>query len=95
MNQQTRSFLTRVAYIYFFLQCVPLDPKYYATIFSLPWSKLRYEDIFAVAHYTPRFFGATPGFADAPSESILSEFRPGAPSGMTTNSTGGGVDSGP
>lgn len=64
MNQQTRSYLTRVAYLYFFIQCVPLDPKYYATIFSLPWSKLRYQDIFVLAHYTPRFFGDNPGFAD-------------------------------
>ena len=64
MNKQTRSFLTRAAYIFFFIQCVPLDPKYYATIFSLPWSRLRYEDIFTLAHYTPRIFGATPSFAD-------------------------------
>jgi hypothetical protein len=64
MNQQTRLFLTRTAYIFFFIQCVPLDPKYYATIFSLPWSKLRYQDIFTLAHYTPRIFGTTPAFAD-------------------------------
>ena len=64
MNQQTRSFLARTAFLYFFIQCIPLDPKYYATIFSLPWSKFRYEDIFTLAHYTPRFFGATPSFAD-------------------------------
>ena len=64
MNQHTRSFLTRTAYIYFFIQCIPLDPKYYATVFSLPWWKFRYEDIFTVAHYTPRFFGANPSFAD-------------------------------
>jgi len=64
MNQQNRSFFARVAYIYFFIQCIPLDPKYYATIFSLPWSKFRYQDIFTVAHYTPRLFGANPSFGD-------------------------------
>lgn len=64
MKPDTRSFLFRTAFLYFFIQCVPLDPKYYATIFSLPWSKLRYEDIFEVAHYTPRFFGDVPSFAD-------------------------------
>jgi hypothetical protein len=64
MNQHARSFVTRTFFLYFFIQCVPLDPKYYATIFSLPWSKLRYEDIFTLAHYTPRFFGTTPGFSD-------------------------------
>lgn len=64
MNQQARSFLLRTLFLYFFIQCVPLDPKYYAAIFSLPWSKFRYEDIFTLAHYTPRFFGATPSFAD-------------------------------
>ena len=64
MKPDTRSFLFRTAFLYFFIQCVPLDPKYYATIFSLPWSKFRYEDIFLLAHYTPRFFGDVPSFAD-------------------------------
>jgi hypothetical protein len=64
MNQHTRSFAVRVVYIYFLIQCVPLDPKYYATIFSLQWSKFRYEDIFTLAHYTPRIFGAAQSLAD-------------------------------
>ena len=54
----------RFFFLYFLIQAFPLDPKYFAQVFSLPWSKLRYEDIFTLAHYTPRFFGETPVFAD-------------------------------
>ena len=54
----------RFFFLYFLLQCFPLDPKYYAQAFSLPWGKLRYQDFFVLAHYTPRFFGPVPTFAD-------------------------------
>jgi hypothetical protein len=54
----------RFFFLYFLIQAFPLDPKYFAQVFSLPWGKLRYQDIFTVAHYTPRFFGAAPTFAD-------------------------------
>ncbi|MBE7170804.1 MAG: DoxX family protein [Williamsia sp.] len=48
--------LFRLAFIYFFIQCVPLDWKYYREIFSIQWSHLQYGDIFNLAHYAPRFF---------------------------------------
>jgi hypothetical protein len=54
----------RFFFLYFLLQAFPLDPRYFGQVFSLPWGKLRYQDIFTLAHYTPRFFGAVPSFAD-------------------------------
>lgn len=54
----------RFFFLYFLIQAFPLDPKYYGELFSLPWGKLRYQDIFTLAHYTPRFFGPVPTFAD-------------------------------
>jgi hypothetical protein len=59
-----RNFLFRSLLLYFLLQTVPLDPRYYSTLFSLPWHRLRYQDFFTLAHYTPRFFGTQPSFAD-------------------------------
>jgi hypothetical protein len=59
-----KSFVTRFLFLYFLLQAIPLDIHYFADIFSLPWSRLRYQDLFVLAHYTPRVFGANPSFAD-------------------------------
>ncbi|MBS1564311.1 MAG: DoxX family protein [Bacteroidetes bacterium] len=42
--------------LYIFLQAAPLDWKFYRDLFAF--------DIFRLAHYTPRFFGAYPGYAD-------------------------------
>lgn len=58
-----RSIAIRAAFLYFLLLSIPLDPRYYADIFSLQ-THLRYQDLFAIAHYTPRFFGTNPAFAD-------------------------------
>lgn len=43
----------RFFFIYFLLQVVPLDPKYYAFLFSINWADIRYGDIFNIAHYSP------------------------------------------
>lgn len=51
--------LFRLAFIYFFLQCVPLDWKYYHRFFTIDWLHLRYGDIFQLAHYAPQFFQGT------------------------------------
>lgn len=57
--------LFRLSFIYFMLQCVPLDPKYYRELFSINWSHLQYGDIFRLAHYSPQFLsGPAPGYAD-------------------------------
>jgi hypothetical protein len=64
MINNTKPFVYRFLFAFFFILCVPLDPKYWETLFSLPWGRWRYEDIFTVAHYIPRFFGVVPVFAD-------------------------------
>jgi hypothetical protein len=43
----------RFLFIYFLLQALPLDRKFYRDVFSISWSQLYYGDIFQVAHYTP------------------------------------------
>jgi hypothetical protein len=56
--------LFRFFFVYFLLQAVPLDWKYYRDIFSLDWSSLHFSNIFYLARYTPRFFSEVPEFAD-------------------------------
>ena len=64
MRTTAKSFVLRFLFLYFFIQCIPLDPKYYEELFALPWGNFRYQDFFLAAHYTPRFFGSQPVFAD-------------------------------
>jgi hypothetical protein len=45
----------RVLFIYFLLQALPLDWKFYSYLFSINWLHLQYQDIFNLAHYTTRF----------------------------------------
>src|SRR6478736_6680573 len=56
--------LFRFVAIYFFIQAVPLDWKYYRDVFSINWFSIHYRDIFYLAHYTPRFFENVPVFSD-------------------------------
>lgn len=56
--------LLRFSFIYFFIQAVPLDWKYYRDLLSIDWLDLQLGDIFYLARYTPRFFGDQPVFAD-------------------------------
>lgn len=46
--------LLRFFIIYFALQIIPLDWKFYAQVFTTPWTDLYYGDIFALTKYTPR-----------------------------------------
>jgi hypothetical protein len=54
----------RVFFIYFFIQAVPLDWKYYQQLFSINWSQLHYGDIFNLAHYMPQFFSGAQTYAN-------------------------------
>ncbi|MEI9920185.1 MAG: DoxX family protein [Bacteroidota bacterium] len=56
--------LFRFVFIYFVIQAVPLDWKYYRDLLSLDWSPLSVVDFFYLARYTPRFFSEVPVFAD-------------------------------
>ena len=45
----------RIIFIYFFLQIVPLDWKYYLHLAGVDWLHLSFRDIFNIAKYTPQF----------------------------------------
>ncbi|WP_183561365.1 DoxX family protein [Mucilaginibacter sp. SP1R1] len=54
----------RIFAIYFFIQAVPLDWKFYRNLFSINWLHLRFSDIFYISRYTPQFLsnGASTGW---------------------------------
>ncbi|MBT1703925.1 DoxX family protein [Fulvivirgaceae bacterium PWU20] len=54
----------RFFFIYFLLQVVPLDWKYYSDLLALDWSPLHFSNIFYAARYTPRFFSDVPVLQD-------------------------------
>lgn len=46
----------RFVFVYFILQAVPLDWKFYKHLFSIHWLQLQFGDIFNISRYTPQFF---------------------------------------
>ncbi|WP_448634980.1 DoxX family protein [Pedobacter panaciterrae] len=54
----------RFFFIYFILQTIPLDWKYYKGIFAINWLNLNYGDIFFITRYFPSFGSATGSFID-------------------------------
>jgi hypothetical protein len=54
----------RLFFIYFFLQVLPLDWKFYRELFSIDWTHLHYGAIFDLAHYTPRWSSGPQSYAD-------------------------------
>lgn len=54
----------RVIFIYFLLQALPLDWKFYGYLFSGAAFPLHYEDIFNLANYTTRFGVGPATYAD-------------------------------
>lgn len=59
-----KKFVIRLFFLYFFLQAVPLDWKFYKELFSIDWPHLHYGALFSLAHYTPRWFGDTQQYGD-------------------------------
>ncbi|HTB53181.1 MAG TPA: hypothetical protein VK718_10455 [Ferruginibacter sp.] len=53
----------RFAFIYFFIQSVPLDWKFYRDLFSINWFHLHFYELLVLSRYSPQFFGLT-GFAN-------------------------------
>lgn len=53
----------RFFFIYFVLQILPLDWKFYGNLFHINWTDLHFGDIFYISRYTPQFIsgGSTPG----------------------------------
>ncbi|MCF2517575.1 DoxX family protein [Dyadobacter sp. CY351] len=56
--------LFRIAFIYFVIQCVPLDWKFYRQVFQINWLNLTYGDIFELSRYQPRFFSGPDTWAN-------------------------------
>ncbi|MEV4884866.1 DoxX family protein [Chitinophaga ginsengisegetis] len=54
----------RVIFIYFLLQALPFDWKFYSYLFSTPIFNLHYEDIFNLANFTTRFGAGPATYAD-------------------------------
>ena len=57
-------FLFRIVFVYFLIQIIPLDLKFYKQISRDNLPGLHYGDIFNVAHYYPSWFSNAPSFAD-------------------------------
>jgi hypothetical protein len=45
----------RFLFIFFLLQAIPLDWKYYQQLININWTNLHYRDIFYISRYTPQF----------------------------------------
>lgn len=56
--------LFRFFFIYFLIQVIPLDWKFYRDLLSIKWSHLYYGNLFNLSHYAPRFFSETAEYAD-------------------------------
>jgi hypothetical protein len=54
----------RLFFIYFFLQAVPLDWKFYRELFSTDWTHLHYGAIFNLAHYSPSWSSGPQNYTD-------------------------------
>lgn len=62
--KESQKILLRFFVIYFFIQVVPLDWKYYAKVFAIDWGNLYYGDIFDLSRYMPRFLQGSDTFAN-------------------------------
>lgn len=51
--------LFRLAFIYFFLQALPLDWKYYRHLLSIDWLHLSFRELFQISKYTPQLSSGT------------------------------------
>ena len=54
--------LLRFFIIYFALQIVPLDWKFYAQLFSINWGAFYYGDLFTLSKYTPRILSGADNY---------------------------------
>lgn len=61
---ENEKIIFRFFFLYFLLQALPLDWKYYGELFAINWSKLHYGDIFNITKYTPKFFKEEESFTN-------------------------------
>jgi hypothetical protein len=59
-----KKFAFHLLVLYFLLQTVPLDWKYYRELFAIDWAHLNYGGIFSLAHYSPRWTAGPQTYAD-------------------------------
>jgi hypothetical protein len=50
--------------VYFLIQTIPLDWKFYRDLFTNDWPAFSFAEFFYFAHYTPRFLSDVPVFGD-------------------------------
>lgn len=62
--QNYEKVIFRFFFIFFAIQIIPLDAKYFQNLFSIDWINLHFRDIFYIARYAPAFISDTPGFGD-------------------------------
>lgn len=58
----SQKFLFRIVVLYFLLQIIPVDWKFYKEFFSVKWTTIHYSDIFNLAHYTPQLITVEDSF---------------------------------
>lgn len=54
--------LFRFVFIYFIIQCVPLDIRYFVGLFHIHWVELSFRDIFYLTRYSPKFVSGNAPF---------------------------------
>jgi hypothetical protein len=60
----TEKFVFRLFALYFFLQALPLDVAFFSQLTSLIQHPLHYNDIFNLAHYSPKFLAGPDSFTN-------------------------------
>jgi len=55
--------LLRFSFLYFIIQVVPLDWKFYRELLSINWLHVNFYDLFTLSQYSPQFFTLT-GYAN-------------------------------
>lgn len=56
--------LFRFAFLYFLIQALPLDWRFYRDLFTIDWGAYYYRDLFSLSKYAPRFFGPEDTFVN-------------------------------
>ncbi|WP_353132755.1 DoxX family protein [Pseudopedobacter sp.] len=55
--KNSEKLVIKFLFIYFIILSVPLDWKYYISLFSIDWTGLNFYDLFTLSKYVPVFFG--------------------------------------
>jgi hypothetical protein len=56
--KKSERIIFRVLFIYFLIQAIPLDWKYFRQLSNIKWSQVHYADLFYISRYTPQFFSS-------------------------------------